>query len=122
MQPLIIKHDAQNEYFFREGCYINELSNHADDPDLSIAQARLSPGVITQWHALEGITERYIIVSGKGVVEVGDLPAQAVGEGDVVLIPPGIRQRITNTESNDLLFLACCTPRFQSDHYRSLEA
>ena len=121
MQAKILKHDAQNEYFFHEGCYINELSNHVQDPGLSIAQARVCPGVTTQWHALRETTERYLILSGQGSVEVGDLAAQPVEPGDVVLIPPGTRQRITNTGNADLLFLALCTPRFQSRNYQAAD-
>ncbi|MCM8854667.1 MAG: cupin domain-containing protein [Candidatus Thiodiazotropha sp.] len=121
MQPMILKHDAKNEYFFQEGCYINELSNHSQDTDLSIAQARLNPGNTTQWHCLENTTERYLILNGGGSVEIGELPAQLVVAGDVVLIPPGVAQRITNTGDEDLLFLALCTPRFQPLCYHILE-
>ncbi|MCU7932591.1 MAG: cupin domain-containing protein [Candidatus Thiodiazotropha sp. (ex Codakia rugifera)] len=121
MQPMILKHEAKNEYFFREGCYINELSNHSQDTDLSIAQARLNPGKTTQWHYLENTTERYLILSGCGSVEIGALPAQSIVAGDVVLIPPGVAQRITNTGDEDLLFLALCTPRFQVHCYQTLE-
>jgi oxalate decarboxylase/phosphoglucose isomerase-like protein (cupin superfamily) len=41
--------------------------------------------------------------------------------GDVVLIPPMCRQRITNTGSEDLIFLAICTPRFSNDVYEDIE-
>ncbi len=45
-----------------------------------------------------------------------------VGEGDVVIIPPETRQRITNTGEDDLLFLAVCSPRFRAEAYLDLEA
>jgi mannose-6-phosphate isomerase-like protein (cupin superfamily) len=54
-------------------------------------------------------------------VEVGELPATGVGPGDVVLIPPGCRQRIANTGSVDLVFLAICSPRFLSEVYEDIE-
>jgi len=54
-------------------------------------------------------------------VEVGDFPAANVGPGDVVIIPAGARQRITNTGSVDLIFYCVCTPSFQPANYRSLE-
>ena len=111
---------AQPEFYTHEGCQIVEISNSPDDPLLSIARARVAPGVTTRWHALRGIAERYVILAGSGRVEVGALPAQAVGVGDVVLIPPGCRQRITNTGSVDLLFLAICTPRFTPSAYQDL--
>lgn len=114
---------APAEYFFAgEGCYITELSNTPADPAASIARARVVPGVTTAWHRLRNITERYCIVSGEGVVEVGDQAPRIVGEGEVVVIPPGQRQRITNTGRVDLIFLAICTPRFELENYEAMEA
>ena len=40
MTPRIIPLNPAREYFFDEGCFINELSNSADDAAVSIAQAR----------------------------------------------------------------------------------
>lgn len=88
---------------------------------LSVALARLAVGMVTRWHRLHGIAERYVIVAGRGVVEVGQLPAREVGAHDVVLIPCGCRQRIANVGSEDLLFLALCTPRFRADAYEDVE-
>ncbi len=109
-----------DEYFLDEGCHIVEVSNSPDDPGVSISRARVEPGVTTRWHLLEGIAERYAVVAGRGRVEVGDLPPRAVGPGDVVLIPPGCRQRIANTGNEDLVFFCVCTPRFVPAAYRDL--
>jgi len=103
-----------------EGCYINELSNTDADPACSVARARVSPGVTTRWHRLTGTVERYVIVSGAGRMEVGALPPQPVGPGDVVLIPAGCRQRITCLGDEDLVFLAICTPRFRPEVYEDI--
>ena len=111
----------EQEYYFAEGCFITELSNSAEDPGVSIARARLEPGKTTRWHRLHGIVERYVIVEGEGVVEVGGLPAKAVATGDVVIIPAQERQRISNTGSGDLVFLAICTPRFSDQAYEDLD-
>ncbi|MBB3167383.1 cupin domain-containing protein [Simiduia aestuariiviva] len=112
--------DQPTEYFFgTEGCYITELSNTAADPEVSIAQARVAPGVTTAWHKLKDTTERYLITSGEGRVEVGNDAPRAVTIGDVVLIAPMERQRITNTGTVDLVFLAICSPRFDMDNYLS---
>ena len=121
MKAFIKQKIHNKEYYTDEKCFITELSNSADDPELSIAQARVEPGVTTRWHRLKGITERYCIISGSGLVEVGELPAQTVNAGDVVLIPPVCRQRITNNGSCDLIFLALCTPRFINEAYESIE-
>lgn len=111
--------DKPVEYFFAaEGCYITELSNSEADPALSIARARVMPGVTTAWHRLYNTTERYAIVSGIGIVEVGDAEPKDVRAGDVVIIAPMQRQRITNSGSEDLVFLALCTPRFEEANYQ----
>jgi mannose-6-phosphate isomerase-like protein (cupin superfamily) len=65
--------------------------------------------------------ERYVILEGTGRVEIGDLPPQEVGPGDVVIIPPDCRQRIANVGEKDLVFLCVCTPRFTSQCYENLE-
>lgn len=117
MKADIKRYRPENEYFFVEGCHINELSNHADDPNVSIARARVLPGISTHWHTLTAITERYVILEGQGEVEVGHTPPHSVFPGDVVVIPADTQQRITNTGQNDLVFLAICTPRFLSENY-----
>ena len=109
------------EYFFEsEGCYITELSNSSSDPEASIARARVKPSVTTAWHSLANTTERYCILSGSGIVELGDSAGKSVGPGDVVIITPDTRQRITNCGESDLVFLAICTPRFEMKNYKSV--
>jgi mannose-6-phosphate isomerase-like protein (cupin superfamily) len=104
-----------------ERCYIVEVLNDEADSALSIARARVTPGVTTRWHCVHGTVERYVIQAGCGRMEVGDLPAREVGSGDVVLIPAGCRQRIANTGSEDLIFLAICTPRFSFEAYEDID-
>jgi mannose-6-phosphate isomerase-like protein (cupin superfamily) len=118
----VIKFDSSKEYETDERCFINELLGGASDRHVSIARARVSPGVTTAWHELDGIEERYVILQGQGRVEVGERPPTDVGPGDVVGIPANIRQRITNTGDTDLIFLCICTPPFASDRYRDLES
>jgi mannose-6-phosphate isomerase-like protein (cupin superfamily) len=117
----VVGWNAAREQETQERCSINELSNDAADPDVSIARARVLPGVTTRWHRVRGIAERYVILEGRGVVEVGGLPATEVGPGDVVRIPAGERQRIRNAGEGDLVFLAICTPRFVPDAYEDVE-
>lgn len=113
-----IKHyDKAREYYFVEGCYINELSNEISDADVSIARARVTPGVTTHWHRLRATTERYVILEGEAEVEIGDCAPKQVNVGDVVIIPADTRQRIRNTGTHDLIFLAICSPRFQEKNY-----
>ena len=120
MKETILPFSAEKEYFTEELCHIIELSNSNTDEDVSIAQARVEPGVSTRWHRLKNTVERYYIISGEGQVEVGDLPAQQVKAGDVVLIPALCKQRIHNTGDIDLIFLAICSPRFLQENYEDL--
>ena len=121
MKECIKASEQLEEYFFAEGCFITELSNSASDPDVSIARARLEPGKTTRWHYLHGTGERYVVLHGEGYVEVGDLPPGRVVASDVVVIPPGVRQRISNTGIDDLVFLAICSPRFTESVYVDAE-
>ncbi len=121
MKAAIKQQTLSDEFYTPEKCYITELSNSSDDPAVSIARARVEPGVTTRWHRLKGTVERYYITSGRGYVEVGTLPPQEVSPGDIVLIPPMYRQRITNRASEDLVFLAICTPRFSDEAYENVE-
>lgn len=121
MKESIKKQNLKHEYFTQERCYITELSNTPNDPEVSIARARVEPGVTTRWHRLKVVSERYFILSGRGLVEVGEQPPQEVTAGDVVLIPPMSRQRIANIGSDDLIFLAICSPRFTQDAYEDIE-
>jgi len=109
------------EFYIDEGCYITELSNTADDPEVSIARSRVPAGATTRWHRLRGTVERYVMLEGRGRVEVGAEAAREVGPGDVVHIPVMCRQRITNIGTSDLVFLAICTPRFRPENYEDID-
>lgn len=121
MKPQVRPYTPGAEYWFTEGCHIDELLNDTVDPVVSIARARVPAGGITRWHRLRDTAERYLIESGRGRVEVGLLDPREVGPGDVVIIPPGCRQRIASLGADDLVFLAICTPRFRPADYEDLE-
>jgi len=93
MQAVILPLRASGEFYTSEGCFITELCNSPADGEASIARARVAPGVTTRWHRLRGISERYIILEGRGRMELGELPCTEVAPGDVVVIPPLCRQR-----------------------------
>lgn len=120
-QPRIVRNADTVEYYFEERCHIVEWWNSSDDPQASIARARVEPGVVTRLHRLRDTSERYVVLEGQGRVEVGELPPSLVGPGDVVMIPPGVPQRIANLGDGDLLFLAICTPRFDPANYEDID-
>ena len=117
----IASSDSADEYFTDERCHILELANSPGDPDVSIARARVEPGVTTKRHRVAATTERYVILAGEGRVFIDGLAEQTVAAGDVVVIPAGVMQSIRNDGDQDLVFLCVCNPRFEWDNYESLE-
>jgi mannose-6-phosphate isomerase-like protein (cupin superfamily) len=120
MKAAIRRARPGEEYFTSEGCHILELSNSQDDAALSIARARVPPGNTTRWHRVRDTAERYVMLEGRGRVEIADLEPQEVRPGDVVLIPPSCAQRIHNIGDKDLVFLAICTPPFAQNAYEEI--
>lgn len=121
MRPLIVKQDEIEEFYTEEKCFIKELLNSDEDPGMSFALARVEPGVTTVLHRLKGTSERYLVIAGRGEMEVGTLPSASVSKGDLILIPPDTPQRITNDGSEDLIFCCICAPRFDPSVYVDLE-
>ena len=114
--------DEADEFPTEERCHILELANNHQDKPMSIARARVEPGVTTAWHRLEGTTEYYYILEGSGLMYIDEEEPFEVGRGGVVSIPEGVAQRIKNIDpEKDLVFLAICTPAFTDRIYESLE-
>ncbi len=111
---------SAREFSTRERCFVTELLNHPDQPDLSIARCRVSPGITTELHLLHETRETYLIERGAGLMDDGAGRSFVVGAGDSVVIPADQPQRITNTGEGDLVFLAICRPRFRPGCYRAL--
>lgn len=119
MEPGAVRPDPAAEFTTAERCTILESWNDPSDEDVSIARARVAPGVTTQLHRVT-VHERYLVVSGRGRAEVDGIGAD-VEVGDIVVIPAGVTQRITNTGEDELVFYCVCTPRFTPDCYEALE-
>lgn len=119
--PWLVPATDQTEFYTAERCYITELLNSEQSPQLSVALARVRPGVATQLHALRGVDETYLLRNGHGIVEVNS-QARQVRSGDSVVIPAGASQRISNCGDEDLEFYCFCTPRFTAQCYIDLES
>ncbi len=114
-----MKANSLNPYLTPERCYIAE---NFSDKDVSIAVATVKPGVTTKAHHLKGIQEIYIITAGEGKVAFSGLEPALVRTGDVIVIPAGASQKITNIGQTDLVFYCVCTPRFIEACYLDDEA
>jgi mannose-6-phosphate isomerase-like protein (cupin superfamily) len=121
MQPMIRHGNSGSEVLTSERCWILELVNAPDDSAVSIARARVEPGLTTQLHCLRGVDERYLIVAGEGIARIGKLEPKRVGAGDLLVIPAGTSQQVTNDGAADLVFYCICSPHFTPDCYESLE-
>lgn len=120
MTNYVKKAGDRTEFPTRERCFIRELANIGDISRFSIAECRVAPGVTTELHSLS-VDEWYVMLHGTGMVEVNHCEPVKVSPGDVVEIPAGTAQRITNHDTEDLLFLGVCLPRFTPDTYTALE-
>lgn len=118
---MIVRPDESAEFFTEERCHILETWNDERDPGVSVARARVEPGVTTELHVLDGVAERYLVTQGTGEMELEGCPTGEVGPGDFVFIPAGVPQRVTNTGTGDLVFYCICTPAWREGVYRSLE-
>lgn len=114
-----IRPDGRGEFATGERCYIQELLNHPSVDAFSLARARVEPGVTTQLHALS-VREVYIVLSGHGEMAGGEDQRFPIGPGDAVDIPAEAPQQVTNTGTEDLVFLCLCAPRFDASSYTAL--
>lgn len=120
MSDALLAADERAEFPTRERLHIRERVNDPAIPDVSLADARVEPGVTTELHRLD-VDEWYSIRAGTGLMEVGGSQPFVVSAGDTVIIPAGTPQRITNTGDGDLRFQCICLPRFTPDGYTPLE-
>ena len=114
MKPKIIKANSLKEFSTAERCFIAE---NYSSKSISVARARVQPEVTTVAHHLNGVNEIYLVTSGRGKVNVGDLEPTEVGAGDVIVIPAGTPQKITNIGKTDLVFYCICIPKFTAGCY-----
>ena len=80
----------------------------------SLAEATLAPGQSTRRH-YHGVTEEiYVVLEGRGEMEV-DGEQTLVAPGDAVLIPPRGWHQIRATAEGELRFLCCCAPPYRDE-------
>lgn len=80
-----------------------------DEPPARISRYRVMPGASVSLHVHTGKAELWVILSGEGVVRVGDRSIP-VGEGDIVATPPAVPHGLTNTGTTPLTFLNIVQP------------
>lgn len=107
----------------KDGSEIRELLAHRNSSirKQSLAEARLLPGCRTAPHFHRQTEEIYYITQGTGKMTLGD-ETQLVGPGDAIAIPPGMVHTISNTGSETLTFLCCCSPAYEHEDTVLVEA
>ncbi|HQG32626.1 MAG TPA: cupin domain-containing protein [Deltaproteobacteria bacterium] len=103
-------------YITKDGSEIRELI-HPDaggSKRMSLAEATVLPGAATFFHVHRTSEEIYHIIRGSGFMTLGDEVFE-VGEGDSILIRPGVPHRIENTGEGSLKILCCCSPPYSHE-------
>ncbi len=100
----------------KDGSEIRELLSHRNSciRNQTLAEARLPAGASTTPHRHVATEETYYILSGEGLMCIGDETHQ-VAPGDAIAIPPGAVHQITTTSAAPLKFLCCCAPGYEHD-------
>lgn len=73
--------------------------------NLVISMTVLHGGKSTVGHSHNETEEIYLIVDGKGEIQLGDSENEDVVTGDIVIIPGGIFHSVLNTGNDNLTFL-----------------
>jgi len=83
----------------------------SDITQCSLAEEMLPPGCAVTPHHHRDIEEIYYLVSGRGLMTVGD-EIQEVNAGDAVYVPRGHRHTLQNTGTETIKLILVCGPAF----------
>ena len=100
----------------KDGSQIRELlaARNSCIRNQTLAEARLPAGGSTTPHYHVKTEEIYYVLSGQGLMRVGE-ESRPVGPGDAIAIPPGVPHQINNTGTDVLKFLCCCAPGYEHE-------
>ena len=82
-----------------------------DSQNLAITWVECAAGSMQAVHGHPDNEQVYVIVRGRGVMQVGD-EMQEVTEGTLVFIPPGAAHAIKNTSDEPLVFVSATSSPF----------
>ena len=96
-----------------DGSTIREVAGPASDNAVnqSLAEASVPPGASTAEHYHRTTEEIYFFTHGAGRMRLGE-DERAVGPGDTVVIPPGVKHKLWNDGNEPLRLLCCCAPAY----------
>jgi mannose-6-phosphate isomerase-like protein (cupin superfamily) len=77
--------------------------------NLTVTWVDVPPGAEQRAHSHEDAEQVYVIVRGRGRMQVaGDV--EEVGEGDLVFIPPATQHGIVNDGTESLVYVSAASP------------
>jgi len=82
-----------------------------DSKNLAITWVECAPGSMQAVHGHPDSEQVYVVVRGRGVMQVGG-EMQEVSEGTLVFIPPGAAHAIKNAGDEPLVFVSATSPPF----------
>lgn len=85
----------------------------------SLAHGTLGPHQRSKWHRLSS-SEVYYFIAGSGEFLI-DNDSSPITAGSVVYVPPGAKQSVVNTGSEDLQFLCLVDPAWRTEDEDVLE-
>ncbi len=116
----IINRKNANILHTPHGSEIRPLIDRTTAPitNCSLAEETLPPGKTVTPHHHEVLEEIYYILSGSGVMTVGD-ESQAVSTGDAIYIPKNNVHSLTNTGEEEMKLLLVCGPAFYFEDHKA---
>ncbi len=79
--------------------------------NLSITWVECEPGSMQAVHGHPNEEQVYVIVRGRGVMQIGD-EMEEVGPGTLIYTPPGLAHAIKNTGDDPLTYVSATSPPF----------
>jgi mannose-6-phosphate isomerase-like protein (cupin superfamily) len=110
---IIINRDRSRIINTRHGSEIRPLIDRttSEITQCSLAEETLPPGRAVTPHHHNQLEEIYYILSGQGLMTVGD-EKREVGAGDAVYVPRGHRHTLENTGAEPIKLILVCGPAF----------
>ena len=103
-------------YVTKDGSIIRELMhpNIHNNKNLSLAEAIVPINCQTLIHKHKKSEEIYYIITGKGIMTLGDKNF-TVTKGDTIYIAPNTPHKIKNIGTEPLKILCCCAPPYSHE-------
>jgi mannose-6-phosphate isomerase-like protein (cupin superfamily) len=112
----LINRDDTIPFITKDGSEIRELLAYRNSSirHQSLAEATLLPNTATTRHYHPKSEEIYYILKGSGIMEING-EKRTISVQDAIAIPPGQIHQLTNTGSESLILLCCCSPAYEHE-------